>query len=98
MLPEGHRGVVVCGTRRAERWRYAFLEAGIKAVIVETDGNEAAAGACKVGVPQALFLQAQAVVAEVNAGERRLPGPTLSWQTVIALLAILCVVVWMLAR
>lgn len=41
-LPGGHAGVVVCGTRRAERWRAALREAGIEAVVVETEADEAA--------------------------------------------------------
>lgn len=97
MVPAGHRGVVVCGTRRAEQWRDAFREAGIDAVVVETDGAEAEAGACKVVVPTSQIVRANAIVTEVTAGKREFPGPKLSWRLVGVVLAILCLLAWMLA-
>lgn len=89
MLPRGHVGVVVCGTRRAARWRAAFQEAGIEAVVVETDADEAEAGACKVGVPKARLREANAIVTAVTRGERALPGSGLGWQGVVAILVAL---------
>ena len=91
MLPRGHVGVVVCGTRRAAQWRAAFREAGIEAVVVETDADEAEAGACKVGVPKARLFEANAIVTAVTRGERALPGGGLGWQGVVAILVVLAV-------
>lgn len=84
MLPEGHVGIVVCGTRRAERWREAFRAAGIDAVVVETDADEAEAGACQVGVPRARLLEANAIVTAVTRGERRL-RTGMGWQGIVAI-------------
>ena len=89
MLPKGHVGIVVCGTRRAEQWRKAFEEAGISAVVVETDTDEAEAGACKVGVAKGKVVEANAIVTAVTRGERRLPGDgKLAWRAVLALVII----------
>jgi hypothetical protein len=96
VLPKGYRGVVVCGTRRAEQWRTAFKASGIEAVVVETDDDELG-GACQVGVPARQLLQANAIVTEVTAGNRRLPGRH-GWQAVVALLIILALLASVLAR
>ncbi|MCB9562907.1 MAG: hypothetical protein H6709_11580 [Kofleriaceae bacterium] len=74
MPPRDHVGVVVCGTRRAEAWRAAFADAGIPAVVDETDGDESEQGACKVSVPRARMVEANALITAVTRGERRLPG------------------------
>ena len=92
MLPRGHVGVVVCGTRRAAQWQAAFRAAGIEAVVVETDTDEAEAGACKVGVPKARLLEANAIVTAVTRGERALPGSGLGWQGVVAIAVALALI------
>jgi hypothetical protein len=89
VLPKGHVGIVVCGTRRAEQWRVAFEQAGIPAVVVETDTDEAEGGACKVGVAKGRVVDANAIVTAVTRGERRLPGDArLGLRPIIALLVI----------
>ncbi len=89
MLPKGHVGVVVCGTRRAAQWQATFRDAGIEAVVVETDADEAEAGACKVAVPKARLLEANGIVTAVTRGERALPGSGLGWQGVVAIVVAL---------
>ena len=77
-------GIVVCGTRRAAQWRRAFREAGIEAEVVETDTDEAEAGACKVLVPRAKRIEANAIVTAVTRGERGLPGGSIDARAVEA--------------
>jgi hypothetical protein len=98
MLPRGHRGIVVCGTRRAEHWRAAFRASGIEAVVVETEGDEAEGGACQVGVPEARLVQANAIVTEVTSGKRRLPGDGFGWRSVVVVLLVGALIAAMLAR
>ncbi len=74
MAPAGHVGVIVCGTRRAERWRVAFAAEGIAAQVEETDAEDAAQGACRVTVPRTQLLVANAMITEVTQGRRGLPG------------------------
>ncbi len=87
---------MICGTRRAEQWRLAFRDAGIEAVVVEADADED--GACKVAGPAAQVVQANAIVTAVTSGQRELPGPRLSWRTILVLLVIAAVTVAMIAR
>lgn len=84
MPPKHHRGIIVCNARRAEQWRKAFVAAGIQAVVVETDADEAEGGACKVLVPERKLIEANAIVTAVNQGTRSLPGIVVPWQAVIA--------------
>lgn len=88
MPPRGHVGVVVCGTRLAARWRDAFRAAGIPAEVEETDADEAAGGACKVTVPRARLVEANAIVTAVTRGERHLPGARAGWAGVVAIAVI----------
>ncbi len=89
VLPKGHVGIVVCGTRRAEQWRKAFEQAGIPAVVVETGTDEAEAGACKVGVTKGNVVDANAIVTAVTRGEQQLPGDgQLGWRPLVALVII----------
>jgi hypothetical protein len=78
-------GLIVCDTRRAQAWRAAFGKAGIVAVVAETIGDEADAGACKVSVPRRDLPAANALVTAVTRGERRLPGTGFTWRAAIAI-------------
>jgi hypothetical protein len=89
MLPKHHRGIIVCNARRAEQWRKAFHAAGIQAVVVETDADEAEGGACKVMVPERNLIEANAIVTEVHQGTRSLPGVVVPWQAAIAVVLVL---------
>ena len=89
MPPKHHRGIIVCNARRAEQWRRAFIQAGIQAVVVETDADEAEGGASKVMVPERKLIEANAIVTEVNQGKRSLPGVVVPWQAVIASVIVL---------
>ena len=96
MLPPGHRGLIVCDSRRAARWRKAFQAAGIAAIVIETDTDEA--GAAKVCVPERRLLEANALVTEITAGRRALPGVTLPWQAMIAAVIVLSLLAALVAR
>ena len=85
-------GVVVCGTRRAAQWRTAFRDAGIEADVVETDTDEAQAGACKVLVPRGRLVEANAIVTAVTRGDRALPGGGLDWRALIAVVLVIALV------
>lgn len=98
MPPKHHRGIIVCNARRAEQWRKAFVAAGIQAVVVETDGDEAEGGACKVLVPERKLLEANAIVTEVNQGKRGLPGIIVPWQAVIASAIVLAMLAAIVVR
>jgi hypothetical protein len=87
--PKNHRGIVVCNAKRAEQWRKAFHAAGIEAVVVETIGEEAEGGACKVMVPERKLIDANAIVTAVNQGKRSLPGIVVPWQALIASVLVL---------
>jgi hypothetical protein len=87
----------VCGTRRARAWRRAFRAAGIEAVVVETDTDDAPGGAYQVGVPERQLLRANEIITQVQSGERRLPGAPIGWQAIVALLAILALLAWTIA-
>jgi len=98
MLPSGHRGLIVCDSRRAARWRKAFQAADIAAIVVETDTDEAEAGAVKVCVPERRLLEANAIVTAITTGQRSLPGVTLPWQAVIASVIVLAMLAALVAR
>ena len=85
MLPAGHVSVLVCDTRRAEQWRALFVREGIDARVEETDADEAHQGACRVAVPRAQLLAANALVTEVTQGRRRLGG---TWLIPVMVMAI----------
>lgn len=84
MPPKHHRGIIVCNARRAAQWRKAFAQAGIAAIVVETDADEAEGGACKVLVPERKLIEANAIVTEIHQGKRSLPGIVVPWRAVIA--------------
>jgi hypothetical protein len=85
-------GVVVCGTRRAAQWRTAFRDAGIEADVVETDTDEAEAGASKVLVPRGRLVEANAIVTAVTRGDRSLPGGALDVRALIAVVLVLALI------
>lgn len=74
MLPAGYVSVVLCDTRRAEQWRRALVAEGIEAVVEETETDEAHLGACRVAVPRADLLRANAFVTAVTKTQRTLGG------------------------
>jgi hypothetical protein len=88
MLPPDHASVIVCGTRRAEQWRRAFANAGITAIVVETDGEDSEKGACAVGVPKARRIEANAIITAVTRGEQQLPGAALGIRGIVAIAVI----------
>lgn len=92
MPPRDHVGVVVCGTRLAARWQDALRAAGIEAVVVETDADEASAGACKVLVPRTRLVEANAIVTAVTRGERTLPGGGPGWRAIVAIVVAFAIV------
>ena len=73
-----------------------FVAEGIEAIVVEANADEA--DACKVAVASPNIVQANAIVTAVTSGRRTLPGARLSWQSIVALLAILGLFGWMFAR
>lgn len=86
--PRDYVGLLFCDTRRARSWQIAFGQAGIVAKVVETIGEEAEAGACKVSVPRRDLPAANDMVTAVTRGELTLPGSGVSWMTIIALVMI----------
>jgi hypothetical protein len=98
MPPKHHRGIIVCNARRAEQWRKAFVAAGIQAVVVETDADEAEGGACKVLVPERKVIEANAIVTAVTQGTRSLPGIVVPWRAVIATVIVLAMLAAMVIR
>ena len=98
MLPKGYRGLIVCDTRRAAQWRKAFRAAGIEAVIVETEVDEADGGAARVGVPERTLIDANAIVTAVNQGKQSLPGLTIPWQAIVAGVLVIAVLAAFVAR
>ena len=85
-------GLIFCATRRARSWQIAFQRAGIVARVVETIGEEAEAGACKVSVPRRDLPAANHMVTAVMRGELTLPGTGLSRATLVALVVIVALV------
>lgn len=98
MPPKHHRGIIVCNARRAEQWRKAFVAAGIQAVVVETDADEAEGGACKVLVPERKVIEANAIVTAVTQGTRSLPGIVVPWRAAIATVIVLAMLAAMVIR
>ena len=95
-VPGGHRGLIVCDSRRAGRWRKALQAAGIAAIVVETDADEA--GAARVCVPERALIEENALVTALTTGQRSLPGITLPWQAVIASVIVLSLLAALVAR
>jgi hypothetical protein len=98
VVPTGYVRLIVCDTRRAERWRAAFAGAGIRAVVDDTDADDADRGAQVVAVPRAQLVAANAIVTEVTQGRRRLPGTGAAGVVVIAAIVIAAVVAVAIAR
>lgn len=86
----------MCDSRRAARWRKALRAAGIAAIVVETDADEA--GAARVCVPERTLIEANAIVTAITTGQRSLPGITLPWQAVIASVIVLAMLAALVAR
>jgi len=61
-------------------------------VVVETDTDEAEAGACKVLVPRGRLIEANAIVTAVTRGERRLPGGGVDVRAVIAVVLVVALI------
>jgi hypothetical protein len=98
VLPRGYRGIIVCDTRRAAQWRKAFHAAGIDAVVVETEVDEAHGGAYKVGVPERKLIEANAIVTAVNQGKQSLPGVAIAWQAIVAVVLVIAMLAAFVAR
>ncbi len=86
-------GVIVSGTRIAERWRDTFVAGGVDAVVEETEAEDAEKGACIVFVPRAQLLIANAIMTDVTKGRRQLGGRTDGWLGAAIVLGVAVVIV-----
>ncbi|MBL0220368.1 MAG: hypothetical protein IPQ07_41675 [Myxococcales bacterium] len=87
-------GVVFCDTRRAHRWRKAFMKRGIEVRVLETFGEESEHGAYKVSVPRRNLVAANQLVTAVTRGEVSLPGSSISpMMAIVAIVVIAATIV-----